>query len=1496
MDKIPIPNKLYGREQDVAVLLELFEQISRDYGAVLLVHGSSGAGKTSLINELQLPVLNRNGFFVNGKFDQFQKNIPYFAFRQAMEELCQRLSIDAQQHSRLKTEILQAIGDLGQVLVDLSPEFELFLGVQPPLINISPQEARHRFANVVRNFLEVVCRPEHPLVLYIDDWQWADTASFDLLKQLQVGVTLRHFLVIVSYRDNEIDSYHPLESALDHLRRHGVPIEDLQVKNITVDNVQRILADTLKPSIENIEELAAIIYSYTQGNPFFVHSFLNFLYEYKLIWLGKSSNSWQWHIDNNTRKDLPGTMIELFATKLRNLDADSQNLFSLAACLGNNFDLDALSIISGFDPIECKAMLFSDQAEDLLLPMIAGFDNDSVKEAHFTPKVCTFLHDQIQQAARTLIDPVELPTILLKIGRLLLSNLTSEQLVERLFEVMNNLNAGYLLIQDIAEKVKMVELNVSAGRKAHTATAYSSSLLYYRAAARFLESSEFAIYLWSNHHELAMNLFNELAECEFLEGDHILAKQCIQESVTHSRTLLEKASALNVLINQYTLLAKYPEAITAGREALAVLGIFLPEKAYDEARNKEIAQVRQELNVRSVASLIDLPIMSHPEMLLAVKILITMGPPCYRAHQHLWSVIVPKVVKLTLQYGNVPQIGYSHTAFGGLLGWVDNDYATAKEFSELATGLMINTYLSPSDQSVFYLMIGSSVRHWFKHLKYSSKDYQYAVEVGLRSGNLQYAAYAFGHDMVCQFYQGLPMSLLIKQSQQALAFSHTRLNQWAIDLLEGGLELFSTLAGAELNGKDNWSEKEYLQRVEDHHNIQVICIYNVLKAFSLLVSGDYENALTHSDQAEPLIFTVGTQGLLAWPEHAVARMLIISGLYLKADKKQQIQWRTELELMIERLGIWTKNCPENFEHKYFLAMAELAKIDDKPFEAMQFYDQAIAAAKVGSFIQWEGIANERASLFWLERQNEKFAHSYWQQAYTCYDYWGAISKVRAMESAFRSFLEINLPTEEFNSNKDKKMQQQIKDNLIEMQINQIRTFASYEQQIKRQSETVTYAEELADAMQRLRVEMVERKKIEQYEQFRSHTLEMLAGENSLSSILEAIVLGVEQLNSAMRCSIWMLDNKRRVLINCLAPSMPDSYSKAFDGIKIGPEAGASGMAAYTGDRVIVEDLSKHPYYEPFKLLVVDAGLGACWSQPICPSSGQVLGTFSIYHDTVKVPEEIDIYLLEQSARLISIAIEYKGAEEQLKEAHGYINSELEVARNLQIDILPAYFPIANGCDGSARMQPATTMGGDFYDFIELPNNKLGLVMADVSGKGIPAAFFMAVARTTLRLIASNATGPGECLQLTNAILCDQNPMYLFVTIFYAVFDPITGQLIYANGGHNPPVLRHLDGSIELLQSFADTALGVIEDSSYKEHLQQLSRGDSLVLYTDGVTEAFNPEWEEFGEVRLLEQVRLNGNQNAENLVTAIFDSVISFAGVAPQSDDITITVLKWDPK
>jgi PAS domain S-box-containing protein len=1081
MDQLTIPDKLYGRDRDMITMLESFERVSSGHGEVLLVPGSSGVGKTALVQELRMPIRDRNGFFIKGKFDQYQQNVPYFAFRQALAELCRELqSGNDRQRLRFKADILSAIGNLGQVLVDLVPEFESFFGLQPHLEDISPQEARHRFADVFRNFMKVICRPEHPLTLFIDDWQWADTASFELLKQIQVGVTLHYLLVIVSYRDNEVDFAHPLASTINDLRSHAVPVEVLQVKNITVGDVREMVTDTLRPAAEDVEGLAAIIHGKTLGNPFFVRSFLIFLHEFNLIRLDKTRNCWQWRIEKNEGAGLPGNVLDLFVLKLRSLDSDSRNLLSLAACLGNRFDLETLSIISGRDPEECLALLFSGKAKTLLLPFDGGTSNSPAEEIR-VPEIYTFLHDRVQQAAYTLIEPAELPDILLKIGRMLLTSLHPEQLDERLFEVVSDLNAGFNLIADYTEQVKVVELNMTAARKAYAAAAYSSALQFYRAANRFFEKPGFAEHLWRDRHELTLRLFKKRAECEFLEGDRNEAEKCIQQSVAHAGSALEKADALNILIVQYTLLARYPEAIAAGRQALEALGIRLPENSYENARNEEIAQVRQELESRLVSSLVELPVMSHPGMLMASKILITMGPPCYRSHQRLWSVIVPKVVNLTLRYGNIPQIGYSHTAFGGLLGWVDNDYATAKEFGELATRLMTGAFRSPSDQSVFYLMIGSSIRHWFKHLRYGTQDYTDAYEIGFRSGNLQYAAYAFGHNMYCRFYQGVPLSGLIQQSQRSLEFSRTRLNQWAIDLLEGGLNIFGALSGegSPLNGNDAWPEEEYLQRVTDHNNIQITCIYKVLKTFSFLISGNYDDALVLSDETEPLIYTVGTQGLLPWPEHVFARLLILTALYSKADEGRKNKWRPELDRMIGRLRIWADNCPENFEHKYLLAAAELARIDGRPVEAMQLYDKAVEAAQAGDFLQWEGMTNERASSFWLESGNERLAHVYWQHAYVCYDRWGAVAKVRSMETAYRMYLANNLPAGDGSGKSSEELKLEIKNVLIEKQIMQLRNYVFQMQQNRLRIEAATQAEELALATQRLRVEIVERKKAEE---------------------------------------------------------------------------------------------------------------------------------------------------------------------------------------------------------------------------------------------------------------------------------------------------------------------------------------------------------------------------------------------------------------------------------
>jgi sigma-B regulation protein RsbU (phosphoserine phosphatase) len=277
-----------------------------------------------------------------------------------------------------------------------------------------------------------------------------------------------------------------------------------------------------------------------------------------------------------------------------------------------------------------------------------------------------------------------------------------------------------------------------------------------------------------------------------------------------------------------------------------------------------------------------------------------------------------------------------------------------------------------------------------------------------------------------------------------------------------------------------------------------------------------------------------------------------------------------------------------------------------------------------------------------------------------------------------------------------------------------------------------------------------------------------------------------------------------------------------------------------------------------------------------------------------------VRILELQRRVLVSTVEQRTAElaqrnKLLEQTQAQMTAELDLARAMQGAILPSSFPSRASCEGAARMTPATTMAGDFYDFIELPDQRIGLVMADVSGKGVPAAFFMAVSRTNLRELAAHHDEPGACLAQTNDVLCSQNPMELFVTVFYGIFDPSSGQLQYANAGHNPPLIRRRDGSIEWLRGSGGRMLGVMPGARYLTHVVNLEAGDRLVLYTDGVTEAFNAAAEAYGEQRLVAEIKACGAGPAAAIVENICRSVAQFAGGAAQSDDITLTVLAWQP-
>lgn len=388
--QLHIPGKLYGRDKAIHALLDAFEQVCRGSGKVQLVAGHSGVGKTSLVLEVRGSVGRSNGFFIEGKFNQYQQDVPYFAIRQALTALCRELDRDDDlQRQHWKTRLLQAVGSLGQLLVDLVPELESLLGKQPPVADISPLEARHRFGGVFREFLKVLCRPEHPVVLFIDDWQWADAASLDLLTKLQVDSALRYLLVIVSYRDNEVDSAHPLITAVEELRRQSVPVDVLEVRNLALEEVRALLVDTLKPQAESPGGLAALVHRHTAGNPFFTRTLIEFLYDRGLLRFEQRHCRWHWSPTEICEDDLPSDVVDLFARKLRQLEPISRKLLSRAACLGNRFDLDTLAIISDLSADQCRLILQAGPTKGLVVPV--GSDP--------APKGFLFLHDRVQQAA-----------------------------------------------------------------------------------------------------------------------------------------------------------------------------------------------------------------------------------------------------------------------------------------------------------------------------------------------------------------------------------------------------------------------------------------------------------------------------------------------------------------------------------------------------------------------------------------------------------------------------------------------------------------------------------------------------------------------------------------------------------------------------------------------------------------------------------------------------------------------------------------------------------------------------------------------------------------------------------------------------------------------------------------------------------------------------------------------------------------------------------------
>ncbi len=1005
-DKFQIPQKLYGREQEIETLMAAFERVSQGNTEMMLVLGYSGIGKSALVQEIYKPITRKRGYFIWGKFDQFQRTIPYSALVSAFSELVRQLLTESENRLELwREKLLAAFGPNGQIIIDVIPEVELIVGPQAPVAELGPTESQNRFNLVFQNFIRVFCQKEHPLVLFLDDLQWADSATLKLMELMMTDSEEPYLFLIGAYRDNEVSPTHPLMMTLDALRHQKAIINQITLAPLNLEQITQLTAQTLHSDRAKVKPLASLIVNKTGGNPFFVNEFLKTLYQENLLTFTSphagSMGEWQWDISNIEELGITGNVVELMIGKLKKLPESTQQVVSLAACLGNQFDLNTISLIHEKESVKTFQDLLPAIESGLIQPS-SDSETASVDLIRAPLLILNykFLHDRVQQAAYSLIDDSQKKAVHLMIGRMLLACTPAQYRIERIFELVDHLNVGRSLIADEQERLELAQLNLDAARKAKDATAYVAARQYLTAGMEELPAN-----IWESHYELAFDLHKERSGVEYLNGNFEQSEEFVNLTLKGAKSALEKAEIYNLLLVQYTLRAKYEEAIIAGKNALTLLGINLPSADLQAAIAAEFAEVKENLGNKEIASLIAEPKMTRLEKKIALKLFNNLLSSVYLINSDLWMVSILKSVNISLKYGGTPESSVFYANYGILLNTVFGDYKSAYEFGLLALKLSDswdNLELKGKISNVF----ANALNYWFKHIKESIHINTEGYQASLDSGDLQYAGYILINKLTNSFLQGKNIAQVLAEAPSYLQFSQKTKNQMVTDSILGiqlTLLNLSQLTQEKFSFEnEEISEFEYLENCQQHQNFHSLCSYQILKSQVLYLYGNLSEALNCALSGQTQLHFITGKFLVT--EHNFYYSLILAALYSETASDIQKDYLDKLEANQEQMKIWADNCPENFLHKYLLVAAEIARISGKVEEAIELYDQAIASARENEFIQNEALANELTAKFWLSKGKQKYAEVHMREAYYGYQRWGATRKFKDLEEIYPQLL------------------------------------------------------------------------------------------------------------------------------------------------------------------------------------------------------------------------------------------------------------------------------------------------------------------------------------------------------------------------------------------------------------------------------------------------------------------------------------------------------------
>ncbi len=1011
-DRFMIPEKLYGRETEVKALLDAFDRISEGSREIMLVAGFSGIGKTAVVNEVHKPIVRQRGYFIKGKFDQFKRDIPFSSWVQAFQNLIRQLLTESSSRvQKWRLKILEALGDNSQVIIDVIPELERLIGKQSQVPELQGSASQNRFNLLFQKIIRVFATKEHPLVIFLDDLQWADSASLKLMQLLMSEIDTRYLLLMGAYRDNEVFPAHPLMLTLDEIRKDSATVNTITLAPLDQPSLNRLIADTFSCPIERAMPLTEVIFAKTKGNPFFATKFLKFLHTDGFISFDFTPATGGWQCDIGRLRALSWTddVVEFMAIQLQKLPTNTQEVLKLAACVGNEFDLATLAIVSKKSESETAADLWPALQEGLVIPIseIYKFFQDS--ESVELPQVFDlsvpykFFHDRVQQAAYLLIPESRKQSTHLEIGRLLLHKgghgsaaPRSAEIEEKIFDIVNQLNMGVELITHQTERNELAQLNLIAGNKAKTSTAYEASLKYLNVGRKLLAKDS-----WQTSYELTLILYVEATESAYLSTDFEQMEQLAQIVVQQAKTILDKVKVYEVKISACIAEIKQLEAIEIGLQVLPLLGVNLPASPTHAEIQQTVKATAEALAGKSDEELLNLPPMTDEYKLAALRIIASMTPAAAQAAPFLTPHMGCEEVNLLLKYGHSVFSPYAFADYAIILNLVVRDFEASYRYGCFAVDLFAHLNAQKIKSAVLFKVAAFSV-HGQQHLRLTQPLFAAGYQSGLENGDLAHSSYCAMEKCQYAYFAGKELTALEREMQNySYAIEKNRqitpltwlniLQQTVLNLL-GKSENSLVLIGEVFN---NAQMLPILEIAKDRFSLHEIYLHQAILCY---LFDDNKMALENAAKAEE--FLDACVGLINEPvfyfyDSLVQISATDSALEVRLSKVASNQ---------ARMQKWATSAPMNYQNKYDLVEAEKARVLGNTVAAMDLYDRAIKLAKDNEYINEEALANELAAKFYLTWGKEKIAQVYLTDAYYAYARWGAKAKIEDLEKRYPELL------------------------------------------------------------------------------------------------------------------------------------------------------------------------------------------------------------------------------------------------------------------------------------------------------------------------------------------------------------------------------------------------------------------------------------------------------------------------------------------------------------